>query len=132
VVRRGAAFRTPARVVGADNLKIPAGDTVRLRVSAALPPNSPIENLRYELNDPPEGIAIQETTPVSGGAEIVLRCDAAKAKPGLRGNLIIAISGDRTPPAANGKPAGARQRVPLGTLPAVPFEITGTLQAARR
>jgi hypothetical protein len=131
VVRRGAAFRTPARVVGTDNLTIPVGETMRLRVSAALPPNSSIENLRYELNDPPEGIAIQETTPVPGGAEIVLRCDASKAKPGSRGNLIIAISGDRTPPAANGRPAGARQRVSLGTLPAVPFEIMGNLQASR-
>ena len=131
-VRRGAAFRTPARAIGAENLRIPAGDTVRLRVSAELPPNSPFENLRYELSDPPEGVAIQETTPVAGGAEIVLRCDTAKSKPGLRGNLIIAISGERKPQAANGRAPAARQRVALGTLPAVPFEITGALRADRR
>jgi hypothetical protein len=130
-VRRGALFRTPARVVGADTLKIAAGNTARLRTVVDLPPNSRIENLRYELNDPPEGVAIEETIPVSGGAEIVLRCDPAKAKPGQRGNLIIEISGERTPPAANGKPAGARQRIALGTLPAVPFVITGVLQAVR-
>ena len=132
-VRRGAAFRTPARVVGPQTLEIPVGGTVRVRVEASLPPNSPIEKMRYELNDPPEGISIQETAPVPGGAELVLRSDGAKAKAGLRGNLIIDISGERTPPAANGRPAGARQRVPLGTLPAVPFEIVpGATEAVAR
>jgi hypothetical protein len=123
-VRRGAALRTPARV-GAGTLRVPAGNTVRLRAEVSLPPNSPIEKVLYELNDPPAGIAIKETLPVPGGVEIVLQCDAAKAKAGLKGNLIIDISGERTPPpAANGRPAAAnRQRVPLGTLPAVPFEI---------
>jgi hypothetical protein len=131
-VRRGAAFRTPPRVIGGETLRIPAGETVRLRVAAALPPNSPIEKVSYELNDPPEGISIQETALVPGGVEILLRCDAAKAKPGLQGNLIIGISGERTPPAANGRPAGALQRISLGTLPAVPFEIVNSTEAALR
>jgi hypothetical protein len=123
-VRRGVALRTPARVVSAETLRIAAGETARLRVEIALPPNSPIGNIQYELNDPPEGIALKEVSVVPGGAEIVLECDRAKAKPGLQGNLIIDISGERTAPAANGKPAAAnRQRVSLGTLPAVPFEI---------
>ena len=122
-VRRGAAFRTPARITGALPLEIPIGGTIRLRVEAALPPNSPIEKVKYELNDPPEGISIQETSPVPGGAEIVLRSDPAKTKPGLQGNLIIDISGERTPPATKGRPAASRQRVALGTLPAIPFEI---------
>jgi hypothetical protein len=65
----------------------------------------------------------QETSPVPRGAEIVLRSDPAKAKPGLQGNLIIDISGERTPPASKGRPAASRQRVALGTLPAIPFEI---------
>jgi hypothetical protein len=49
-------------------------------------------------------------------AEIEVACDAAKAKPGIQGNLIFDISAQRTPPAN-------RQRVPRGTLPAVAFEI---------
>jgi len=123
-VRRGVAFRTPARVTGVGIQKIPTGETARLRAEVSLPPASPIGKVQYELNDPPEGITIDEVSPVPGGAEIVLRCDRAKAKPGLQGNLIIDISGERTPPAANGRPAAAtRQRVSLGTLPAVPFEI---------
>jgi len=131
-VPRGAAFRTPARVIGPRTLEIPAGGTVRLRVETSLPANSPIEKVRYELDDPPEGISIQETAAVPGGVELVLRSDGVKAKAGLQGNLIIDISGERTPPAANGRPAGARQRVPLGTLPAVTFEIVkGATEASR-
>jgi len=37
------------------------------------------------LNDPPPGIVLKEALPAPGGTEIVLQCDAAKAKPGLQG-----------------------------------------------
>jgi hypothetical protein len=133
VVRRGAAFRTPPRTVGPRVLEIPAGGAIGLRVEATLPAKSQIEKVSYELNDPPPGISIQRISQNAGGSEIFLRCDAAKAKVGLQGNLIVDISGERTPPAANGKPAGARQRVPLGTLPAVPFEVvSGAAKTAMR
>jgi hypothetical protein len=122
-VRRGIAFRTPVKTVVETPLRIPRGGEARLRVQVSLPPNSLIEKVQYELSEPPEGIEVKEVLPATDGAEIVIRCDAAKAKPGLRGNLIITIFGERTPPAANGRPAGNRQRVPLGTLPAVAFEI---------
>jgi hypothetical protein len=133
VVRRGSAFRTPPRTVGPRVLEIPAGGAIGLRVEATLPAKSQIEKVSYELNDPPPGISIQRISQNAGGSEIFLRCDAAKAKVGLQGNLTVDISGERTPPAANGKPAGARQRVPLGTLPAVPFEVvSGAAKTAMR
>jgi hypothetical protein len=133
VVRRGASFRTAPRTVGPRVLDIPAGGAIGLRVEATLPPKSQIENLHYELNDPPPGISIQRISQNVGGTEIFLRCDGAKAKVGLQGNLIVDISGERTPPAASGRPAGARQRVPLGTLPAVPFEVvSGATTTAMR
>ena len=53
---------------------------------------------------------------------MVLACDAAKMKPGLQGNLMLNASGERTNP--NAKNAAARvQRVPLGAVPAIPFEV---------
>ena len=96
---------------------------MRLPIQVVLPANSLIEKVQYELSEPPEGVELRDFTTVEDGTELVLQCDAAKAKPGLRGNLIVSVSGERTPPAANGRPPGNRQRVPLGTLPAVPFEI---------
>jgi hypothetical protein len=56
---------------------------------------------------------------------VVLEADA-KATPGLRGNLIIEVSGERKPPTVEGRPRANVQRVPLGVLPAIPFEIVGS------
>ena len=122
-VRRQVAFRTPIQVGMEAPLKIPVGGAVRLPIQVTLPPNSLIEKVQYELSDPPEGVELKEILPGQNGTEIVLECDAVKAKPGLRGNLIVNISGERTPPTTNGRPPANRQRVPLGTLPAIPFEI---------
>lgn len=93
-------------------MKIPAGGTVRIPIQVPpLPPNSNIGKVQYELSEPPEGITPGETTQGPNATEIILQCDAAKAKLGLKGNLIVNISAERTPPAGR------------GALPAIPFEI---------
>jgi hypothetical protein len=120
-VRRGALLRGPIKVAAGQPLRIPAGGTIRFRVQVPVPPGV-VEKVRYELNEPPPGVELKGATTVQDGTEIELRCDAAKAKAGLKGNLIIDISGERPQPPANGRPAN-RQRVALGTLPAVAFEI---------
>jgi hypothetical protein len=107
-VRRGAMLRTPIQVTSREPLEIPAGGIARFQVR--VPPV--LTKVQFELSDPPEGIALRQD-----GTELVLQCDAAKAKPGLKGNLIVNISAERVAQPAN------RQRVSLGTLPAVPFEI---------
>jgi hypothetical protein len=56
---------------------------------------------------------------------IVLRADAAKVKPGLKGNLIVDVSIERNVDVSQGKPAGAKQRFPIGSLPAIPYQIVG-------
>ncbi len=122
-VRRGAALRTPIRVVSQQPLEIPAGGTARFQVQVPTLPANFAPRISYELSEPPEGIALRGASPGGDGTEIVLQCDAAKAKPGLKGNLIVNISADRVTQPANGKAAANRQRVSLGTLPAVPFEI---------
>jgi hypothetical protein len=61
---------------------------------------------------------------VNRGLEIKLQCDAAKAKPGLSGNLIIQLLPRTKPaPAQKGKPSGNQRRSPVGVLPAIPFEV---------
>jgi hypothetical protein len=71
------------------------------------------------LNDPPEGVSIQSVTPARDGVSVVLRAQADKAKPGLKGNLILEVF--REVAANAGRQAPRRQ--PLGTLPAIPFEV---------
>jgi hypothetical protein len=113
-VRRGAMLRDPIQVSSQDPLEIPAGGTARFQVRVP----TILNKVQFELSDPPEGIELRQD-----GTEIVLRCDAAKAKPGLKGNLIVNISAERVAQPANASPQANRQRVSLGTLPAVPFEI---------
>ena len=87
------------------------------------------DTIRLELNQPPEGIAIQDVETVRDGVAIVLRADAAKVKAGLKGNLIVDAYMER---AANpdARQPTVRRRVPLGTLPAIPFEIVENHGAA--
>jgi hypothetical protein len=122
-VRRGAMLRVPIKVASQEPLQIPAGGTARFQVQVPTLPANFAPRVSYELSEPPEGIALRGASPGRDGTDIVLACDAAKAKPGLKGNLIVNISAERVVQPANGKAAASRQRVSLGTLPAVPFEI---------
>ncbi|HBO44080.1 MAG TPA: hypothetical protein DD670_09130 [Planctomycetaceae bacterium] len=51
----------------------------------------------------------------------MVRADSTKIKPGFQGNLIVNVFTERTIPNNAGQ-GGAKRRVPLGTLPAIPFE----------
>ncbi|MEW5981129.1 MAG: hypothetical protein AB1806_02015 [Acidobacteriota bacterium] len=117
---RGGA-RMPIRVLSGMPVSLGPGRSSRVRVT--LPPGyRNFENIRVELSDPPEGIGIGDVDLRPDGAEFTIHADPAKAKAGLRGNLIVVVSGERVPQA--NRPANPnRQRIPLGTLPAIPFEI---------
>jgi hypothetical protein len=125
--RRGNPFRERIQMNGAQPLKLAAGGTARFQVRVPVPPNNQLEQLQYELNDPPAGITLKQVLTVGDATELVFACDAAKAEPGMKGNLIVDIWAQRKPqPDTPGRPAAAaRQRVPLGTLPAIRFEVGG-------
>ncbi len=126
------AVRAPAAILSELPVKIPLGRTAQVRVT--MPVTRFLEKVRFELSEPPEGITVQNASSdqkgtgsptrnsaLGGPMDLVLQCDAAKAKPGLKGNLIVQVSGERAPGA--GKAKANQQRVPLGVLPAIPFEI---------
>ena len=113
--------RTLVRVLGTTPVKIPAGGTARVRL--ATPTRAFAERWDLELSEPPDGLAIQRVGPSDEGAELVLRSDAAKTKPGLKGNLIVnLLPGKELMNQKQGK-AGANNRRVVATLPAIPFEI---------
>jgi len=122
-MRKTAGSRTAARTVGTTLVKIPAGGTARVRVG--VPSSTLTGNVQLELSEPPEGISIKSVSPVGLGTEIVLQSDAAKVKPGLKGNLIVHVFASRPQASGKAKPQGNRPRVPAATLPAIPFEIVG-------
>ena len=89
-------------------------------------PHGPmIQTVQMTLSEPPDGLSIQKVTPSADGIDVVLRADAAKLKPGWKGNAIIEASVERVPEAQKGKAQPVKRRVSLGMLPAVPVEVVG-------
>jgi hypothetical protein len=119
VIGAGRA-RIPWKLSAQEPVKLPAGGTALVRLF--LPVNRPAAQLQLALNEPPEGITIQHVSPVPDGLSILLRADAGKVKPGLKGNLIVDAfaAGAANAPA---KKQANNRRLPLGTLPAIPFEV---------
>jgi hypothetical protein len=108
------------KILSPTPLKIPAGGTAKVQVGF---PRGPLmDRLQFELGDAPEGIAMREFNLTKAGVEVVLQCDAAKAPPGTKGNLILNASAGRM--GNQPRPAAGRART-LGALPAIPVEITG-------
>ena len=70
--------------------------------------------VQMTLSEPPDGLSIQKVTPSDDGLDIALRADAAKLKPGWKGNAIIEASVERVPHVQNGKAKPDKRRVSLG------------------
>lgn len=104
-------------------VKLPAGGTVEVRFSGVRGPA--MRDLHFTLNEPPEGIAVEKTIHVGDDAIMVLSADAAKIKPGWKGNLIVEVALERPAESKDGKGKQGNRRNPMGTLPAVPVEIVG-------
>ncbi len=114
--------RSAMKILSGTPVRTPPGGSARIEVG--LPGPRIAERAQFELSNPPEGITIQNTSPTRDGVEIVLQTDAAKVKPGLKGNLIINGYVPRPVETNAAKPKGNNnQRMPLGALPAIPFEI---------
>lgn len=113
--------RTQMKILSTTPVKIPAGGTATVRVAAPVGPFA--DRIKLELNDAPEGIALQSVTPGRDAVELVLQSDSEKSKPGLKGNLIVEILAKPGAGAAAKKGPAANRRFSLGSLPAIPFEI---------
>jgi hypothetical protein len=109
-----ARARFPARVLANGPIKIRAGGTTQVPI--AIPRAATDRKIELVLNDPPEGISLRKALMNPDGAILVIHADGEKVKPGLRANLIVEAY-----PVAAAKTAGPRS--PLGTLPAIPFEV---------
>ena len=105
--------RNAFRIEPETAVRLPRGGAVSVRVILNAPRLA--DTLRLELDQPPEGVTIQKVETVREGVTIVLHADAAKVKAGLEGNLIVDAFTER--------PANPGRRVPIGTLPAIPFVV---------
>jgi len=121
-VTEGKRFRPPIKLQDRAPVKLPAGGTARARLSV---PRAPfLDQVQLALSDPPEGIAVNGMSRVAGGIAIEFETDADKVQPGLKGNLLVDVFIERSFGRAGGQ-QGNKRRIPLGTLPAIPFEVVG-------
>jgi hypothetical protein len=103
-------------------VRIPSGGEVRVATGV---PNLPmLRNLKVDLSEPPAGISLRGTEWGPSGLTLVLAADGDPARLGYQDNLIVEISAEPEA-AADGKGKGLQQRLSLGVLPAIPFEVVG-------
>jgi hypothetical protein len=115
---RGAS---PFKLTADKPVRLPSGGSAPVRVTAQL--GRVQGEVRFALNEPPDGITLKSLAPSGGGGlAFTLIAEAGKVKPGLRGNLIVDAYIDRAT-AATSKTKANRFRQQLGTLPAIPFEV---------
>lgn len=114
--------RAGLQLASALPVKIPVGGAARLRLGGL--GASYLDRFDLELSDPPPGVSLGKAATTERGAEIVFESDAKTSKAGLKGNLIVGLVPARNPAATQkAKKQANPRRVPLGTLPAIPFEI---------
>ncbi len=78
--------------------------------------------VKFALSDPPEGITLDHVSPFAdGGVMLHLKVDGAKAKPGVRGNLLLTATVDR--PGQMQAKAKTKSNTLATLLPAFSFEV---------
>jgi hypothetical protein len=114
----------PFEFLPTDRLRLKLGETTRL--NARLTANWPAApELRVELNDPPQGITVEQVSPEAPGLVVLLATDAETVESRLKGNLVFEAFREYTPAATESNPSPQPRRTSLGYLPAVPFEVVG-------
>ena len=112
--------RTGGRVELADSgvVRIPEGGQAEVRVRV---PRAPIlETVQLELSDPPPGMVLEGLRLVPEGLAFLLKDEGGELSLGAADNLIVEASIER--PVGRGA-TQQMQRVLVGVLPAIPFEI---------
>lgn len=101
-----------------DRLQIPSGGSAQ--VSFLVRPSMPNAQVHLELSDPPAGVTLQDVAVTGRGFTLTLKADDKHI--GYADNLIVEVFTEIDPKGKTGG-SGQKQRVSLGVLPAVPFEI---------
>ncbi len=108
-------------------VRIPLGGTaqVQLKAPQTLPDRlqSPLPAIRFRLGAPPRGVTLRGATVVPTGVNLTVKADMNIAQVGGSANLIVEAFTEPGADGAGDPPAALNQRVSLGVLPAIPFQI---------
>jgi hypothetical protein len=111
-------FQSQWAILDEQPVRIPVGGTAEVHVRM---PADRRGETQVELSDPPEGIAVERVSWTDKVLAVVLRGDAEKAKPGLKGNLMANAFSKSAVTTNDGKTRDVRNLI--GPLPAIPFEV---------
>lgn len=114
-------FRPPLQYGKEERVKLPNnGAPTRLVFFPVAKQN--LQDIRLELSEPMDGVAIQSQTSEEGSVTVVMTVDGKKVKPGVAGNLIFLAFREYIPMTSEGKPRPP-QRSLISPVPAVPAEV---------
>lgn len=111
----------PIVPVGRGAVRVPEGGTVQVRLK--VPRFIKTQGIELQLNEPPNGVTLQDVTLVPVGVAFALKTDGEVAKAGFADNLIVEAFGERVVRRKGKDGEKQKRRVSLGVLPAIPFEI---------
>jgi len=120
-VTKGKARIPGIELTGSGSIMIPADGKVQVMYktsSRSLP-----GDIKLELNEPPKGVALRDVSIKPGSLTFLLEADGKAVKTGLKDNLIVEVFTEKDKIGKDGTKTGEKQRVPLGMLPAIPYEI---------
>ncbi len=111
MVNRRGANMPPILPVADTVVRIPSGGTAEVALRA--PKRILDGGVRLELSEAPKGLTVASVHSTADGVGLVLKADESALKPGFADNLIVQVIYE----------AQGRRRVPIGILPAIPFEV---------
>lgn len=118
---RGGRQAIPFRQRAMAPLPLPIGGTARMQLPV---PNRPqMKNLQFELSEPPAGIRLEKADLADGQLALTLAADANETPAVLADNLIVEIYAMVPQRDKQGNETKKINKVSLGVLPAIPFEI---------
>jgi hypothetical protein len=120
--RMGGRFGDPYPLRRQSDKPIEVAPGESARVPLPIPARLIPDGIALELSDAPEGISIEMVSSGLDGKALLVKADAEKARVGVKGNLIVNAFVERSFKRPDGSQSPAR-KLPLGTLPAIPFQI---------
>ena len=130
MVVQSARWGAPAvELVGEPPVRIPLGGSARVVLKTGR--NRSLQQMKFQLREPPEGVTLDDVAVVPGGLSFRLKADKDLVPSGFADNLIVEAFRESTPKRQEGKSAGGRPAPPaglkrlssMGLLPAIPIEI---------
>ena len=111
----------PIELANRGVVRVREGGTVQVRVK--VPRFMKTQGVELNLNEPPNGITLQDVTVVPIGLAFALVVDGEAVKAGFADNLIVEAFTERVVRRKGKEGPKRKRRVSLGVLPAIPFEI---------